>query len=190
MSKETNEDRPQLWLHLEAKAIAEDVVRQLSPHCHRIEIAGSIRRKRKWSKDIEIVCIPKPYDTGLFLSGFAEVVSQWKKIKGELEYGVLRYTQRVHPTGITIDIFITTEDSWGYQLAIRTGPWDYSKNVLAAGWVSRGYKGVEGQLTYKGKPVIVREERDLFQRIGLNYVEPENRIYNPPKGKSKPYYRR
>lgn len=53
--------------YADALTIAELVVAQLAPHCERIQIAGSIRRKSRTVKDVEIVCIPKPYETGLFL---------------------------------------------------------------------------------------------------------------------------
>lgn len=54
----------------------------LEPHCHRIAIAGSIRRKRPVCNDIEIVAIPRPYNVGLFSSGIATVVNNWEKVKG------------------------------------------------------------------------------------------------------------
>ena len=41
----------------EARAIADDVMVRLAPHCHRIQIAGSIRRLKPIVKDIEIVAI-------------------------------------------------------------------------------------------------------------------------------------
>lgn len=164
--------------YADALTIAETVVAQLAPHCERIQIAGSIRRKRRTVKDIEIVCIPKPYETGLFQSGIAEVIEQWECVKGQLQYGVTKYTQRMHPSGIAIDIFFAVPENWGYILGIRTGPWDYSKQVLAAGWVKNGYRGVEGILHYKGRPVEVREERELFQRCGVSYCEPEQRQVN------------
>lgn len=159
----------------EAKAIADKVVLLLSPHCHRIEIAGSIRREKDIVGDIEIVCIPKPYQTGLFQDGIAEIVNQWKKVKGELEYGKSKYTQRILPEGIKLDLFFAEPGNWGSILAIRTGSADYSHKVLANGWVKRGYKSEGGYLTQNGKTYEVREEKDLFDRIGLPYVEPKFR---------------
>jgi DNA polymerase/3'-5' exonuclease PolX len=35
------------------------IAAELQPHCHRVEIVGSIRRLRPWCNDIDIVCIPK-----------------------------------------------------------------------------------------------------------------------------------
>jgi DNA polymerase/3'-5' exonuclease PolX len=81
----------------EALKIAQETVELLRPHCERIEIAGSIRREKPEPNDIEIVAIPKPYEVGLFESGLAVYVNRWKKVKGELNYGVCRYTQRVLP---------------------------------------------------------------------------------------------
>lgn len=162
--------------YLEAKAEADNIVEQLRPHCFRIEIAGSISRECAEVGDIEIVAIPKPYDTGLFISGIASVVNQWQKVKGELEYGKSRYTKRILPNGVQLDLFFATVNNFGLIKSIRTGPADYSHKTLAAGWVAKGYKSINGMLTYNGKEYDVPEEKDLFDRIGLAWVEPKNRI--------------
>ena len=157
----------------EAMEQALQVKAALAPHCERIEIAGSIRRKKLMVGDIEIVAIPKPYEVGLFASGIVPVVNQWDKVKGELP---CKYTQRILPSGIKLDLFFATPDNWGYILAIRTGPADYSAQVLAAGWVKRGYKGQGGMLWNGSNPVPVREEQDLFNLLALPWAEPENRV--------------
>jgi DNA polymerase/3'-5' exonuclease PolX len=41
------------------REIAEALVELLTPACQRIEIAGSIRRKKLYPNDIEVVAIPK-----------------------------------------------------------------------------------------------------------------------------------
>jgi len=155
-----------------AQAIAERVKAQLAPHCERIEIAGSVRRRKPEPKDIEIVAIPKPYDVGLFASGIALVVNQWPKVRGELP---CKYTQRILPEGIKLDLFFATPENWGLIYAIRTGSADFSHRVLACGWVAKGYKSEGGMLMANGRPVPVREERDLFALIGVPWVEPEER---------------
>jgi len=159
----------------EAKEIADEVLRLLMPHVYRAEIAGSIRREKPIVGDIEIVAIAKPYEIGLFESGIATVVNQWEKVKGELEYGKTKYTQRILPEGIKLDLFFATPENWGNILAIRTGSADYSHKVLATTWVQKGYRSENGLLIKNGITFEVREERDLFERLGLEYVEPKDR---------------
>jgi DNA polymerase/3'-5' exonuclease PolX len=161
--------------YAKAYSIALEVVEQLKPHCERIEIAGSIRRKKADCGDVEIVVIPKPYSTGLLESGFATVVNKWQKVKGELEFGKTKYTQRILPERIKLDLFIAEEGNWGSVFATRTGSADYSHKVLANGWVRQGFKSDGGYLFKDGERYEVREEKDLFRLIGIPFVEPEYR---------------
>lgn len=163
--------------HHEALRIANAVVQQLAPHCYRIEIAGSVRRGKPEVKDIEIVAIPRPYDDGLFAYGLAPIVNQWEKVKGDLIYGVTRYTQRILPEGIKLDLFFANEQNWGLIYAMRTGSAEYSHKVLAANWVRSGYKSNDGFLTRGGRRIAVKEETDLFRMIGVKYIPPERREY-------------
>jgi DNA polymerase (family 10) len=170
----------------EANAIAEDIAAHLAPHCSQIDIAGSIRRRRATIGDIEIVCLPLPYDaTPLFVSGLAIVVNQWPKVKGELP---CRYTQRILPSGMKLDLFMPDPEGYGLQLAIRTGSADWSHKRLATAWVRAGFKSEGGLLRrvlntggiYSLGPVVpCRTERELFDRIGLKWVEPEDREVQP-----------
>lgn len=171
---------------------ADDILKVLGPHCDRIEVAGSIRRKKPNPNDIEIVCIPKRMDNWNAKTkeytpsmGFIQEVLQWKKVRGEPWD---KYTQRIkqinpdtHPLrpltdgSVIIDIFTCTAENWGYIMAIRTGSATYSHERLAKTWVKKGYKGKEGYL-YKGNTMVpVREEKELFMLLDIPYVEPENR---------------
>lgn len=157
-----------------ALKIAEEVKLQLAPHCYRIEIAGSIRRKKPIVGDIEIVAIPKPYDIGLFESGITPIVNQWEKVKGELP---CKYTQRILPEGIKLDLFFAEPDNWGLIYSIRTGSAFFSHKRLATEWTFLGYKSVGGYLYKDGERIAVREEKDLFKLLHIPYVEPEDREY-------------
>ncbi|MFN3405166.1 MAG: hypothetical protein ACK40G_13795 [Cytophagaceae bacterium] len=174
-----------------AKMVAEMVKSKLAPYCEKIEIAGSIRRQKPEVGDIEIVCIPKTVKEvkkDLFGGiseveekrdpGFLATVNEWEAIKGKAEG---KYTQRLLKgrTGATIklDLFTANHRNWGYILAIRTGSANFSKEVLAKGWVSKGYKGLDGYLMgTDGRPVSVPDEETLFRLIGKSYVLPKDRI--------------
>ena len=120
------------------------------------------------------MAIPKPYDIGLFESGIATVVKQWEKVKGELP---CKYTQRILPEGIALDLFFADRENWGNIFAMRTGSADYSHKTLASQWVSLGYKSEDGYLHKDGKKISIPEEEDLFKLIELPYVVPELRNY-------------
>jgi DNA polymerase/3'-5' exonuclease PolX len=75
----------------DAQRIADKLIADLSPHCDRIEVAGSVRRQKPECGDIELVAIPKPYGVGIFESGIATVLDKYEVVKGRLP---CKYTQR------------------------------------------------------------------------------------------------
>lgn len=179
--------------------IAQRIQEHLAPACHRIEIAGSIRRKRPEVKDIELVAIPKYSQKGepvrdLFGNIIAPIPrinllveackamtkTRWiKPGTSEIIDWPLKpdgkYFRGLLPCGLKLDLFTATPDSWGYILAIRTGSAEFSMK-LATKWVAAGYKGDHGMLTKGGRPFPVREEHDLFNLLYVPYVEPQFRI--------------
>ena len=161
----------------EARHIAVGVMQQLEPHCAVISLAGDIRRERPTIGGIEIVCVPRPYDaTPLFSDGLATVVNQWPTVRGKLP---CHYTQRMLPEGITIDLFMVHYRSFGLQQAIRTGSPDWCRTVLAPAWVRAGFNVSHGMLRRaNGSVVPVRTEPELFQLIGLAWVDPRDREIN------------
>jgi len=182
---------------------AQKVKEFLAPHCERIEIAGSIRRKKPQIKDIEIVCIPKKIVAGLFYDetivhpAFIEAVNRLPKIKGE---PTGKYTQRtwralapnifsISHGGpdfigvcINVDIFIATPENWGLIYALRTGPADFAHYKILKAVSESGYFMRDGYLrrTEAGPQFCdlapVPEEEIFFAKIGLPWIEPEERI--------------
>jgi len=41
-----------------AEKIAAEVIKRLSPYCAQIQVAGSVRRKKPWVKDVDLVLVP------------------------------------------------------------------------------------------------------------------------------------
>lgn len=162
----------------EALNIATSIVAELGPYCEQIEIAGSIRRQRSTIGDVEIVCLPHPYEPApLLRSGIALALEDWPAVKGFLP---CRYTQRKHPSGMTVDVFMPDPRGFGLQLAIRTGSAAWSHQVLARAWVRAGYRSEGGLLRdMAGRVVYTPDERTLFQLIGLPWVEPRDREVQP-----------
>jgi DNA polymerase/3'-5' exonuclease PolX len=168
-----------------ATALASCIRAGLAPHCDRIEIAGSIRRRKSEVGDIEIVCIPKNTEVpGLFSEAdFGETRRDWGWIKAAHQIGSVvkghpidgKYIQFLTSDGVKVDLFTATARNWGLIYAIRTGSAAYSHHVLASGWVRNGCHCVNGMLTRRGVPVDTREEADLFKLAGVPWIRPECR---------------
>ena len=176
-----------------ALPIAEGWVKRLEPYCEKIAIAGSIRRRKGMVKDIEILCIPKTVDSNqesLFGAstvssyrdpGFVRVFTHMPYQDVMIEKGDPSHSKYMKlwlmPEKIHLDLFIATQKNWGYLLAVRTGPAEYSHKVLANRWVKMGYHGDNGYLTRGGQPVPIPDEDTLYDLLKIPYVEPENRRF-------------
>jgi DNA polymerase/3'-5' exonuclease PolX len=167
-----------------AQPIAERVRDLLAPHCDRIEIAGSIRRQKAEVGDIEICAIPKTVQeedlfggTGVRRDpGFSQRVSNLGVIEaGDPTAG--KYIKLQLPAGIQMDLFLATQDNWGWIFAIRTGSAEFSHRKLAAGLLRAGHKAEGGRIhrLADGAIVPLPEEADLFNLIGLPFIHPRHR---------------
>ena len=177
--------------------VAQGVVYHLTDKCVRIEIAGSVRRKRKDVGDIEIVCIPQVVrpQTDLFGndSGPMKVPLynhvrnvDWLRPRlnsmGKPQAMGKRYMAMIDIcTGIPIDIFIVLPPAqWGVIMTIRTGSADFGAKLLQAAR-RRGFRRENGQLIdirSKGKRERHLEtptEKSFFDAINVAWVDPEDR---------------
>lgn len=174
-----------------AKALAEDVVKTLSPFCSRIEIAGSIRREKEDVKDIEIVAIVDDYQGlfkamrihGVFIKPGVPDIQEWEPKENA------KYLRVLLDGGIKLDLFIATMDNWGPLFCMRTGsgigpngsPFSGFIPAMFKRWkkVSGGGKMVGCMPTMPdGLQLICQEEKDYFELLGVKWVEPKDRIDN------------
>ena len=159
-----------------ALAIAEGIVEQLRPFCDKIAIAGSIRRKKSWVNDIDLVCIPS--NQGRFLA----VLQQLGRIKvggGKIIRVAMGFTK-----GIDLDVYVATPEIWSTLLLIGTGSAKHNvrlcmraKNLgmkLHADGTglfkieAQGCEGVEVRIAGD-------TEESIFKELGLPYEAPEKR---------------
>ena len=151
--------------------IAEKYKETLEPYCKRIEIAGSVRRKKPECRDIELLIIRDPEK----LEELKSIVGEWKKIRGSITG---RYTQ-VQPEDIKLDIFIAVDDGSNYAniLLIRTGNAKFSRYMMGIRLRDYGYRHRNGFIWRENNKVICNSENDIFKLVGMEYIEPEDREY-------------
>ena len=132
---------------------AHAVIDRLAPHCERIDMAGSVRRRCNSVKDIEIVCQPKKQlkidATKLFDDGYWVVCDEFQivldTVTAAVERGNIngRYMKIILKNGMPLDLFMPNYSDYYRQLVIRTGSGDYVKNVSAATWRMLGLCGTD-----------------------------------------------
>lgn len=174
-----------------AEAAAKRLVEFLNPACERIEIAGSIRRKKAMVGDIEIVAIPKP-EEGLFEKSYDGYRVQNYLLFGDKEPPAVYMLERPFFSkqgpwycqfqfmGFTVDLFLATPEKWGCVYLIRTGSADFSRRMVTkrsqGGYCTDGFYFKDGRLWHGEEVIETAEEEDVFRALGLNWVEPEERI--------------
>ena len=174
--------------------VADKVLSQLEPYCEKLCIAGSVRRKKAFVGDIEILAIPKfetlvPYGE---LFGNIENLLELK-VQEFIEAGIFKLRVKSNGTttnghavkllvdtksNIPVDIFITTKENWYSALVCRTGG-KLNNEEIAGRAKKTGYRwkmsgcGFEHAITKQ--MTRMDSEEAIFNFVGLPYLPPEER---------------
>ena len=161
-----------------AKAIAERLKALLEPVCERVEVAGSIRRQKPQVGNIEFLVIPKGnmLDKLLYDLMMENILAVRLNKRGSRVYGPKNKLMVHIPSSIGVDVFSTIPECWPVGLVVRTGGERIKKEIayraLERGMRFRaygsGFDTPDGHLQCKS-------EQEVFQAVGLRYLEPEER---------------
>lgn len=174
---------------------ARDVLAALRPVCEegRLIVAGSLRRRKQWVGDVEIVYVSRletrPVDffqtrdftladeaiAALVVAG---VLEKRESATGHTMYGNQNKLMRHLVSGVPVDLFATCETSWYNYLVCRTGPKESNTAIAAAaqdkGWkwhpYGSGFTREDG-----GAAHDVTSEAAVFEFVGMPYMEPKDR---------------
>ena len=161
-----------LFLYAEARLAADQLLADLVqlPELNRIEVAGSLRRYKEITKDLDLIgATDKPQavmDAFVALPAVKEVVAQ-----GETKSTVIL------ESGIQADLRLVPDETYPFALHHFTGSKDH--NVAMRGRaLKRGQKISEWGLfdTTEGERLIpCRDEAEFFDQLGLRFIPPELR---------------
>lgn len=171
-----------------ADRLAAAVLRVVAPAMARVEVAGSVRRRKPTVGDIEIVGIPS--DRKMLLKCLGDV---GRTIKPGVP-GVVPWTPKLDAKyvrvrldeGINLDVFLATPDNWGGLFTMRTGsgvgpdgnPFNGFIPQLFKRWkkVSGGGRMKDAMPTMPdGLQLACPEEEDFFELLGVEWVDPQDR---------------
>ncbi|MFH1098951.1 MAG: PHP domain-containing protein [Candidatus Uhrbacteria bacterium] len=153
-----------------AESLAQSIER--SGFCDRVEIAGSIRRRKETIGDIDLLATSahskRVIDVFCGLPLIRRVIA-----RGETKANVLL------KTGIEADLRVLDPEAFGAGLYYFTGSKQHNIHTrtiaMQKGLTISEYGVFRGTKEKKGKLVACRTEEDVFRAIGLPYIPPEIR---------------
>ncbi len=149
---------------------AQELAKHLKDHAaiEQIEVAGSIRRMKETCRDIDILVTSKsPQEVMDYFTTLHEV-------KHVLAKGKTKSTV-ILDSGIQADVRVLHPKSFGAALQYFTGSKEHNV-ALRVRASKKGYKLSEyGLFDKKGKQVAGRTEKEIYKKLGLEYVLPELR---------------
>lgn len=181
----------------EAESIANRVREYISPVMDRVEVAGSIRRRKAIVGDIEICGIPGDREKLIKLIG-----NIGQHIKPGVP-GAIPWVPKVNAKyfrvrlneGMNLDVFLGTPQNWGGLYMMRTGSGASPDGNAFHGFIpgifgrfkklSGGGRMTDCMPTMPtGEQLWIPEEQDFFDILEMDFVPPEERV---TKGAIKKY---
>jgi len=159
--------------------IANDAERMLAelrelPDVLQAAIAGSYRRRKEIVGDLDfIVATNSPAEV-------SEFFVKHEMVESVMAHGATKSSVRFK-SGIQADLRVVKNPEYPFALNYFTGSKEHNivmrQRALARGWTLNEYRlGIDESPKVEPQPVPeIREERDLYRALGLDYVEPELR---------------
>ena len=149
----------------EAQKLANEIITILSPLCEKVEVAGSIRRRKAEVRDVDIVLIPKPLVdvVGILQSKMNAIVEK---------RGSRIISLKINDIGV--DLNLATKENFVPLLLFRTGSWEHNMK-LATKAKRLGFKFSPYGVFNEGKRIDDNTEGGIFSPLGKEYIPPDER---------------
>jgi len=161
----------------QAEAIARAVLDELAevPGVIRIELCGSLRRRRETINDLDILA--SSADPGPLMERFARLRGVVEVIgKGDTKCSVTLDRNRYGGASLRInaDLRVVRDDQFAFALHYFTGSKEHNVAVRARAQ-KMGLKLNEYELADTNRSIPCKDEAELFQVLGMDYISPEMR---------------
>lgn len=163
----TRERRPYKEMLKEAKKLKK--LLEKLPQVQKIEIAGSLRRRKSTVRDIDILVQSKDSEP------IIEKFTNNSMVKKVLAKGKTK-SEIITKNNIQADLRVVPKESWGAALHYFTGPKIHNIELRKIA-IKKGYKmseyGIFDRKT--GKQLAGKTEQEVYKILGLKYLKPEKR---------------
>lgn len=157
----------------EALAIGNRIVKEMKKcrEVNKIEVAGSIRRRKETIGDIDVLVSCKKEDRPKIISHFV----QMKRVKEVLVSGATKVSVRIADHHRQVDLRLVEEDEWGAALVYFTGSKQHNIYLRTMA-KDKGLK-INEYGVFKGSEKIAgRTEEEVYRSLDLKWVKPEKRV--------------
>ncbi len=163
---------------------AEDLARQIQQALAqvdgvvRMEVAGSLRRRRETVKDIDmLISIADDADDAV-RSKIMDIFTAQAGIKAITGKGLTK-SSVVLGSGINMDLRVVGDSQFPYTLHHFTGSKDHHiplrRRALGLNMTINDYGLFRGKEPIPENLVACKDEREIYAALGLDYIEPELR---------------
>lgn len=166
-----------------ADFVAGELLRKLEPACERATVAGSIRRRKPFPRDIDLVLIPNDWNAiAGVLAKLGRLAMSGKKLaRVEMPVRMMRKSAEGNTEivqGATgIDVYYATPANFATLLLIRTG--SVGNNIrLCSLAKNKGWRlaaNGDGLFNGRGERIAGDTEKSIYQALGIPWQEPWER---------------
>jgi len=133
----------------------------------RVVVAGSVRRRKETIGDVDVLVVSsKPAPVMDYFTSMPEVINVYAK-------GDTKSAIKIK-NGLDVDLRVVPVESFGAALNYFTGSKDHNVALRRIA-MDKGYKLNEYGLFRGKKQVAGKSEEEVYETLGLDYVEPELR---------------
>ena len=151
----------------QAQKLAEQIIDRILSFCDRVEVAGSIRRRKSEVRDVDLVIIPKPLLKHRIIATLQRTMNAKVLKRGD------KVAQLIID-GVNVDLYSATKENFASLLFIRTGS-AQSNMRLASKARSMGLKFSHYGVFNGDERVDDNTEEGIYRALGLSYKPPEER---------------
>ena len=146
---------------------AYEIVEQLKKHVKKIEIAGSLRRKKETVGDVDILAVSDNPDETM------KVFTSLNKIEKVIAVGETKSSIRL-TGGLQVDLRIVEDKSFGSALQYFTGSKNHNIEMRKIA-IKKGFKLNEYGLFRKEKQIAGENEKEVYNTLKMEWIPPELR---------------